>query len=71
MHITENIGTKVHILLRLIFSLEFSNFWGITKEGGGPRPKMTKCDKGDGGGKNNDVLIDILFERPPTRIRLK
>ena len=47
MHISANVGPKVHILFRLIFS---SDIFGCDK--GGPRPKMTKCD----------FLSDKLFE---------
>ena len=50
MHISVNVGPKVHILFQLIFSPEFVTFWGVTRG----RESRTK-----------DFLSDILFEWPP------
>ena len=56
MHILANVGPKVHILFRLIFSSESATFLDMTK--------MTKCDMGEGGQKISVFLSDILFEWP-------
>ena len=59
MHISVYIGPKVHILFQLVFSSEFVTFWGVTRAGGGPRPKITKCDI-----KNIDILVTYFVNGP-------
>ena len=49
MLISANMGFKVHIKLRLMFTSEFVTFWDVARTGGGPRRMNTKCDiEGEG-----------------------
>ena len=70
MHISANMGPKLYMVFRHIFSSEFVT--SVTRERG-LRPKVTKSDI-RGRGSNIDFLCDMPFEWPlyklPKSIRM-
>ena len=71
MLISANIRPKVLIEFQLIFTSDFSTFWGVARGKRGLRRKMKMCDIEREGVKNIVSVIDILFECPLVLAKVK
>ena len=56
-------GSKAHIIFRLIFSSECDTFLGVTR-GRGQRTNMAKCDMGEGKSKLSIFWVTYFFTSP-------